>query len=86
LTSEESSPPCVEEGVEFLKGYDIIVHPRCRHVIDELTMYSYETDQQTGEILPKLADKKNHTIDSLRYAVERLRRPSGVLETSPLRI
>lgn len=67
-------PGSVEEGVEFLKSYDIVVHPRCRHVIDELTMYSYEIDDQTGEVLPRLADKKNHTIDSLRYALEGVRR------------
>lgn len=63
----------VEEGVEFLKGYDIIVHPDCTHVIDELSSYSYEVDEKTDEVLPKLADKKNHTIDSLRYALEGLR-------------
>jgi len=73
-------PGSVEEGVEFLKGYDIVVHPRCKHVIDELTLYSYEVDKQTGDVLPKLADKKNHTIDSLRYAVEGVRRaPSQTL-------
>lgn len=66
----------VEEGIEFLKSYDIIVHPRCAHVIDELQNYSYEIDKRTEEILPKLADKKNHTIDSLRYAVEDERRSS----------
>jgi phage terminase large subunit len=67
-------PGSVEEGVEFLKGYDIVVHPRCKNVIDELTMYSYEIDKQTGEVLPKLADAKNHTIDSLRYSIEGVRR------------
>jgi phage terminase large subunit len=41
-------------------------HPRCRHVIDELIMCSYEVDPHTGEVLPKLADKKNHNIDALR--------------------
>ena len=30
----------VEEGVTFLKGYDIIVHPRIVHVADELASYS----------------------------------------------
>ena len=64
----------LEEGVEFLKSFDIIVHPRCKHVIDELTLYSYETDPLTGKVLPKLADKKNHTIDALRYACEGARR------------
>jgi phage terminase large subunit len=74
ITAAVKGPGSVEEGVEFLKGYDIVVHPRCKHVIDELTLYSYEVDKQTGDVLPKLADKKNHTIDSLRYAVEGVRR------------
>lgn len=63
----------VEDGIEFLKNHDIVVHPDCRHTIDELTMYSWKTDKQTGEILPVLEDKENHVIDALRYAVESLR-------------
>jgi phage terminase large subunit len=64
----------VEEGVEFLKSYEIIVHPRCTNIIDELTLYSYKTDSLTGQVLPVLADKDNHGIDALRYAVEGARR------------
>jgi phage terminase large subunit len=66
-------PNSVKEGVIFLQGYDIIVHPRCVHTIDELTMYSYKVDPLTGLVTPVLQDKKNHVIDSLRYAVEKLR-------------
>lgn len=64
----------VEEGVEFLKTYNIIVHPRCKHLIDELTLYSYKTDPYTQQVLPILADKDNHCIDALRYACEGVRR------------
>ena len=64
----------LEEGVEFLKSFDIVVHPRCQHLIDELTMYSYKTDPLTGRILPLLEDKDNHVVDSLRYALEGARR------------
>ena len=64
----------VEEGVEFLKSYDIVVHPRCTHTIDELTLYSYVVDDLTGQVTPKLADKDNHVIDALRYACEGARR------------
>lgn len=67
-------PRSVEEGIEFLKSYDIVVHPRCVHTIDELSMYSYRADPLTGEILPVLEDKKNHVIDALRYACENVRR------------
>jgi len=70
-------PRSVEEGVEWLKSYDIIVHPRCTHVIDELTLYSYKTDPLTGRVLPVLADKSNHCIDALRYACEGARRASA---------
>ena len=64
----------LEEGVEFLKSFDIVVHPRCIHTIDELTLYSYKTDPLTGLVLPILADKDNHMIDALRYACEGARR------------
>jgi phage terminase large subunit len=64
----------VEEGVEFLKSYDIVVHPRCTHVIDELTLYSYRVDPLTGQVTAILQDKDNHMIDALRYAVEGARR------------
>jgi phage terminase large subunit len=67
-------PGSVEDGIEFLKSYDIVVHPRCKHTIDELTHYSFKTDKQTDEILPILEDKNNHVIDALRYACEGLRR------------
>jgi phage terminase large subunit len=66
----------IEDGVEFLKSYDIIVHPRCKHTIDELTTYSYKIDPATDMILPVLEDKKNHVIDALRYACEGARRLS----------
>jgi len=67
----------VEEGVAFLQSYHIHVHPRCAHTIDELTHYAYKTDKLTGLILPVLEDSKNHVIDALRYAMERVRRPAG---------
>lgn len=64
----------LEEGVEFLKSHDIIVHPRCQHLIDELTLYSYKVDPLTDQVLPMLNDKDNHCIDALRYALEGVRR------------
>lgn len=64
----------LEEGVEFLKSFDTIVHPRCVHTIAELSHYSYKVDDLTGQVLPILADKHNHVIDALRYACEGARR------------
>lgn len=75
----------LEEGVEFLRSFDIIVHPRCTHVIDELTMYSYKTDPLTGVVLPILEDKNNHLIDALRYACEGARRAGKPQKSAPAR-
>ncbi len=63
-----------EEGVEWLKSYDIVVHPRCVHMQDELMNYKYKVDTHTEKVLPILADKDNNVIDALRYACETLRR------------
>lgn len=74
-------PRSVEEGIEFLKSYDIVVHPRCVHTIDELSLYSYKADPLTGQVLPVLEDKKNHVVDALRYACENVRRTSAAKTT-----
>lgn len=75
----------VEDGIEFLKSFDIIVHPRCTHTIDELTLYSFKTDPLTGAVLPILQDKQNHVIDALRYACEGARRVAKVTERKVIR-
>lgn len=64
----------VEDGIEWLKSFEIIIHPRCEHVIQEFTTYSYKVDKLTDEVLPVLEDKNNHTIDAVRYACENARR------------
>lgn len=77
VTASRKGPNSVVEGVEFLKSFDVVIHPDCTHVEDEWTHYSYKEDEITGEVLPVLKDKKNHTVDSVRYALEDVRRPQG---------
>jgi phage terminase large subunit len=75
MTAAVKGKDSVKEGVIFLQNFDIIVHPRCKHTLDELASYSYKVDPRTDKVVqpPVLEDKKNHVIDSLRYAVEKLR-------------
>lgn len=61
----------VEDGITRLKGFEkIIVHPRCKHSIEELRFYCYKVDKRTGIISTIPEDKNNHLIDSWRYATE----------------
>ena len=74
IKSAKKGKDSVDDGVEFLKSYDILVHPRCKHTIDELSLYSYKVDKHTNEVLPILEDKHNHCLDAARYALESHRR------------
>lgn len=69
----------VEDGISFLQGLDIVVHPRCANLVKELGAYAYEIDKRTGAILPRPEDDNNDLIDALRYAVERLHRKGRLL-------
>lgn len=71
----------VKEGVQFIKNYDVVIHPLCKHTADEFLYYSWKVDEKTEEVLPILEDKKNHVIDSIRYAIEGVRHihKAGVL-------
>jgi len=88
ISSAVKGPKSVEEGIEFLKSFDIVVHPRCIHLIDELALYSFKVDPlDESRVLPILADKDNHVIDALRYACESARRsvrPNHALYFQPI--
>ena len=61
----------VEDGVAWLKSREeIVIHPRCEHMIEEARLYSYKVDKRTGDILPKIVDAHNHLWDAIRYGAE----------------
>lgn len=74
IVSSKKGAGSIEDGLAFLKKYKIIVHPRCKHMIQELKLYAYKIDPKTEEILPIIVDKNNHLVDPLRYSIEALRR------------
>lgn len=74
----------IEEGVRFLQGFDIVIHPDCDPIVaEECANYSFKTDPLTGEVLPLLEDKWNNAIDALRYACEAVRRAPAKVKPDP---
>lgn len=73
INPAKKGPDSVKEGIEFLKSFDIVIHPRCVETIKEFTNYSYKIDSLTGFVTPILEDKDNHFIDSARMALEAVR-------------
>ena len=84
INPAEKGKGSIEDGIEFLKSFDIVVHPRCVETIKELTLYSYKVDPLTGTVMPIFEDKNNHVIDALRYACEGIRKASKVKTVKPI--
>lgn len=57
-------------GIQKLQNYQIIIHPKCKGVIEEFENYTYEKDKLTGKYINKPIDDYNHYIDALRYSLQ----------------
>lgn len=62
-------PDSVMNGVDFLQGFEIIIHPRCVNVLTEISNYTWAEDR-FGRKLNKPIDDYNHAMDAMRYGVE----------------
>ena len=79
IRAAKKRPGSIEDGISFLQGFDLVVHPRCVNLARELASYAYRVDKRTNEILPVPEDENNHGIDALRYAVEGLHRKGKLI-------
>ena len=59
----------VEDGIAFIRSFDIVIHPSCKNVIEEFSKYSYKVDKMSGDITSIIIDAYNHGIDAIRYAL-----------------
>lgn len=75
MRAARKGPNSVIEGVRFLQNFDIVIHPRCVHTVEEFGRYRYKTDKKTEKVVYplQLEDAENHIIDPTRYATEDLR-------------
>ena len=68
--------PCVKgkgsvlQGIQKLQQYELIVHPSCENVIEELENYAWKKDKQTNEYINEPAEGFDHYMDSLRYSLQ----------------
>lgn len=59
----------IEQGITFMQGLKIYIHPSCVNTIEEFNTYCYDKDKE-GNWLNQPEDNNNHIIDALRYALE----------------
>ena len=60
----------VNNGIDYLQDFLIIIHPRCVNYITEIGNYAWDKDNKTGKTLNKPVDDFNHLMDAMRYGAE----------------
>ena len=58
-------------GIQWIQQYELIVDERCFKVIEELDNYTWKKDKKTGEYINEPVDTFNHTIDAIRYGLNK---------------
>jgi len=61
----------VNNGIDFIQDFKIIIHPRCVNFITEISNYTWDEDK-FGNKKNKPIDDFNHLMDAMRYALEDL--------------
>lgn len=72
LTPAIKGPDSIRNGIDFIQGYHLIIHPKCVNFITEISNYTWDVDKKTGEKINVPIDDFNHLMDAMRYALEPL--------------
>lgn len=70
ITNAVKGKDSINNGIQFIQGFEIIIHPRCVNFITEISNYTWAEDR-FGNKINKPIDDFNHLMDAMRYAVER---------------
>ena len=55
----------IMQGIQFMQGFQIVIHPSCEHTIEEFNTYAFKQDKE-GNWLNETIDANNHIIDAVR--------------------
>lgn len=61
----------INNGIDYIQGFEIIISCKCRGFLKEISNYSWETDKN-GRRTNVPCDKFNHLMDAMRYAMEEI--------------
>lgn len=64
----KKGPGSVTSGIQKLRGYKLIIHPKCENFIIEISHYQFRQDQ-FGRELPEPKKEWDHLMDAMRYAM-----------------
>lgn len=71
IEATEKGKDSVVHGIQWINQYELIVDERCYKVKEELDNYTWKKDKKTGEYINEPVDTFNHTIDAMRYGLNK---------------
>jgi len=69
----DKKPNSIMAGINFLKGMEIIIHPRCKNTIEEIGAYSYIYNEDNNTYFDKPSSGNDHAMDTMRYLADPIR-------------
>ncbi|MEG2651732.1 MAG: terminase large subunit, partial [Eubacterium sp.] len=69
IRSAKKGKDSIMNGIQFIQGFEIIIHPRCVNFITEIGNYTWDKDK-FGNKINRPIDDFNHLMDAMRYAME----------------
>ena len=60
----------INNGIQFIQDYEIVIHPRCVNFITEISNYTWQKDK-FGKSMNTPVDDFNHLMDAMRYGLEK---------------
>ena len=70
IRKARKGPDSIKAGIDYLQDFHIVIHPRCVNFLTEISNYTWDTDNKTGQAINRPIDDFNHLMDAMRYAVE----------------
>lgn len=58
----------IAQGITFIQGFKVYIHPSCVNTIMEFNSYAWKKDR-SGKWLNEPEDNNNHLMDALRYSL-----------------
>ena len=70
VTGAKKGKDSVNNGIQFIQDFEIIIHPRCVNFITEISSYQWKVDKFNKK-LNEPEDDNNHLMDAMRYGLEK---------------
>lgn len=77
VIAAQKGPDSVRSGIKFIKQYEVFATEKSVNLWKECEEYRYRLDQYKKPT-DEPEDKMNHLMDAIRYAMDKVRKPTGL--------